>query len=260
MARAFWATISTLPPPGGRATLDYLTLEYLAELTLSILARVREKDPQAGYAADFLEVLASLTPELAKQPQLKIVTNAGGMNPRCCAAAAARTLVSAGLPQVMIAVVTGDDLLARVGQLQAAGCTLAHLDTGRPLSELGSPVVSANAYLGARPIVESLVGGARLVITGRVADASLTVGPAVHEFGLPWNDWDRLARASVAGHLIECGAKATGGVLSALERNRSGRRRLPNRRTGAGRHVLDHQAGRNRRPGELRDGQRATAL
>jgi len=190
--------------------LDYLTLEYLAELTLSILARVREKDPQAGYAADFIDVLGSLVPALAAQPQLKIVTNAGGMNPRCCAAAAARTLVAAGLPHVAIAVVTGDDLLARLTQLQAAGCALAHLDTGQPLAELGTPVVSANAYLGARPIVDALAGGARLVITGRVADASLTVGPAVHEFGLAWNDWDRLARASVAGHLIECGAQATG--------------------------------------------------
>ncbi len=192
------------------ATLDYLTLEYLAELTLSILARVREKDPQAGYAADFLEVLGSLTPALLGQPQLRVITNAGGMNPRSCAVAAARTLVAAGLPNVALAVVTGEDLLARIGELQAAGCALAHLDTGQPLAELGAPVVSANAYLGARPIAEGLAAGARLVITGRVADASLTVGPAVHEFGWAWNNWDRLAAASVAGHLIECGAQVTG--------------------------------------------------
>jgi hypothetical protein len=193
-----------------RSQLDYLTLEYLAELTLSILARVREKDPQAGYAADFIEVLGSLTPSLTSQPHLKIVTNAGGMNPRCCAVAAARVLVSAGLSDVALAVVTGDDLHARLGELQAAGCEFKNLDTGEPLAALRSPIVSANAYLGARPIVEGLAAAARIVITGRVADASLTVGPAVHEFGLKWDDWDRLAAMSVAGHLIECGAQATG--------------------------------------------------
>ncbi|HEX4149347.1 MAG TPA: acyclic terpene utilization AtuA family protein [Pirellulales bacterium] len=193
-----------------RSQLDYLTLEYLAELTLSILARVREKNPQAGYAADFLEVLGSLTPALATQPQLKIVTNAGGMSPRCCAVAAARTLVSAGLPDVAIAVVRGDDLFARLHSLQAAGCPFTNLDTGEPVATLRAPIVSANAYLGARPIVEGLAGGARIVITGRVADASLTVGPAVHEFGFAWDDWNRLAALSVAGHLIECGAQATG--------------------------------------------------
>jgi len=196
------------------AQVDYLTLEYLAELTLSILARLREKDPRAGYAADFLEVLRSLLPELARQPQLKIVTNAGGMNPRACAAAVAALLASAGMADVRLGVVTGDDLLGRLDSIAAAGCPLANLDTGLPLSSLTAPVISANAYLGARPIVEALAGGARIVITGRVADASLTVGPAVHEFGWRWDDWHRLAGASVAGHLIECGAQATGGYGS----------------------------------------------
>jgi hypothetical protein len=193
------------------AALDYLTLEYLAELTLSILARVREKDPQRGYAGDFVEVLASLCPALAAQPQLKIVTNAGGMNPAACAAAAGKVLAAAGLGEVPIGVVTGDDLLPRMDELRAAGCTFANLETAQPLSSLAGEVVSANAYLGARGIVDALVGGARIVITGRVADASLTVAPAVHEFAWSWDDWTRLAGASVAGHLIECGAQVTGG-------------------------------------------------
>ena len=193
------------------AEVDYLTLEYLAELTLSILARVREKNPAAGYAEDFLTVLASLTPALLSQPRLKIVTNAGGMNPAACAKAAARILASAGLGGEAIGVVSGDDLVGELAQLQAAGCEFKNLDTGEPLSALGQPVVSANAYLGARPIAEALGSGARIVITGRVADASLTVGPAVHEFGWQWDDWRRLAGASVAGHVIECGAQATGG-------------------------------------------------
>ena len=191
--------------------LDYLTLEYLAELTLSILARVREKNPSAGYAGDFIDVLRSLIPALSEQPSLRIVTNAGGMNPLACASAAGKLLAAEGLGQLPIGVVTGDDLLARVTALQVDGCTFENLDTGRPFSELTAPVVSANAYLGARPIVESLRQGARLTITGRVADASLSVGPAVYEHGWRWDDWHRLAGASVAGHIIECGAQATGG-------------------------------------------------
>lgn len=193
------------------AELDYLTLEYLAELTLSLLAAQREKDPAAGYAADFLDVLGSLLPACRRQPRLRIVTNGGGMNPLSCARAAGRLLADAGLGDLPIGVVTGDDLFAQLPALQAAGCDFANLDTGQPLSELSAPAVSVNAYLGAREIANCLASGARLVITGRVADASLTVGPAVHEFGWSWDDWQRLAGASVAGHLIECGAQATGG-------------------------------------------------
>jgi hypothetical protein len=191
--------------------LDYLTLEYLAELTMSILARVREKNPAGGYAGDFIDVLESLVPVLHSQPKLKIVTNAGGMNPSGCAAAAGMLLSNAGLHDLPLGVVTGDDLLRGLEAIQAAGCPLANLDTGEPLSSLAAPIVSANAYLGARPIAEALSNGARLVISGRVADASLTVGPAMHEFGWAWDDWNRLAGASVAGHIIECGAQATGG-------------------------------------------------
>jgi hypothetical protein len=192
--------------------LAYLTLEYLAELTLSILARVREKNPAAGYAGDFLEVLKSLLPALAGQPKLKIVTNAGGMNPASCARAAAAVLATAGLNDVAIGVVSGDDVLSEIPRLQAAGCKLENFDTGEQLDTTKVPLVSANAYLGAKPIVDALAAGAQIVITGRVADASLTVGPAVHEFGWGWQDWNRLAAASVAGHIIECGAQATGGL------------------------------------------------
>jgi len=191
--------------------VDYLTLEYLAELTMSILARARQKDPQAGYAKDFLDVTKSLLPALRSQESLRIVTNAGGVNPLGCAQGVARRLVDAGLPSILIAAVTGDDLSGQLLELRQQGCEFANLDTGQPLSELGDSIVSANAYLGAHSIVESLGLGARVVITGRVADASLTVGPAVHEFDWGATDWDRLAAATVAGHLIECGAQVTGG-------------------------------------------------
>jgi hypothetical protein len=195
------------------AEVDYLTLEYLAELTLSILARQRQKDARAGYAADFIDVLASLMPALHAQAQLRLVTNAGGMNAASCAQAAARVLADAGLDGTRVGVVRGDDLLPRIGTLLADGWEFKNFDTGEPLSELKADIVSANAYLGAVGIVEALQGDARLVITGRVADASLTVGPAMHEFGWSRDGWNHLAGASVAGHLIECGAQVTGGLF-----------------------------------------------
>jgi hypothetical protein len=192
--------------------LDYLTLEYLAELTMSILALQKQRDPQAGHATDFLDVLGRLAPILRQQPGLKIITNAGGMNPGACAAQARAILDRAGLQDRRIGVVRGDDLLPRVDELLAAGHPLLNLDTAQPLTTVRSRLVSANAYLGAEPIAVALRGGAAVVITGRVADAALTVGPLVHEFGWKWDDWDRLSAASVAGHLIECGAQATGGL------------------------------------------------
>lgn len=194
--------------------LDYLTLEYLAELTLSILAHQKFRDPQAGHVTDFPIVLESLRPALRAQPDLKIVTNAGGMNPAACARRTAEVLTQAGLGDIRVATLSGDDLLPRLDDLRNEGIPFENLDTGRPLGELRSRVASANAYLGAEGIVTALSQGARIVITGRVADASLTVGPARYEFGWPADDWLRLAQATVAGHLIECGAQATGGMFS----------------------------------------------
>jgi hypothetical protein len=191
--------------------LDYLTLEYLAELTMSILALQKQKNPDAGFAGDFLDVLERLTPTLKSQPGLKVITNAGGMNPQACASRAREILLKAGVKH-SVAAVQGDDLLPRLDALLQAGHALTNLDTGQPLSTIRERVVSANAYLGAGPIVAALKQGASIVITGRVADASLTVAPAVHEFGWSWNDWDRLSAATVAGHLIECGAQVTGGL------------------------------------------------
>jgi hypothetical protein len=195
-----------------KGRLDYLTLEYLAELTMSILALQKQRDPQAGFANDFLEVLASLVPALKAQPGLKIVTNAGGMNPPACAAKAKSILDAAGLSDRRIATVTGDDLMPGLDRLLESGQTLTNLDTGRPLRDIRTRLVSANAYLGSRPIAEALQKGASIVITGRVVDAALTAGPLAKEFGWRWDDWDRLCAGTVAGHLLECGAQATGGL------------------------------------------------
>ncbi len=197
-----------------RGRLDYLTLEYLAELTLSILAHQKSRDADAGFVTDFPTVVESLLPVIAEQPGLRIVTNAGGMNPVSCARRVSEILDAAGIGDVSIATLTGDDLLPQLDTLIAGGESFANLDTRRTLDDVRESVASANAYLGAAGIVDSLAQGARIVITGRVADASLVVGPAVHEFGWAWNDWDRLAAATVAGHLIECGAQVTGGMFS----------------------------------------------
>ena len=194
-----------------QGNLHYLTLEYLAELTMSILALQKQRDPQAGYAGDFIDLMERLWPILENKPRLKIVTNAGGMNAKACAAKTREILQKAGLTR-RIAVIEGDDLMPRLEELVAAGHSFTNLDTGESLTSILPRVVSANAYLGAAPIVTALQGEADVVITGRVADASLTVGPIVHHFGWAWGDWARLSAATVAGHLIECGAQATGGL------------------------------------------------
>lgn len=197
--------------------LDVLTLEYLAELTLAILSHLRTRDPAAGFVSDFPDLLQRLGPILQDQTGLRVVTNAGGLNPGSCARASAKVLTDAGLDRSVLAVVEGDDILGFVREWDQEGIDLSHLETGRPFSEVADRLVCANAYLGARPIAEGLGGGATVVITGRVADASLTLGPAVDRFGWAWDDWERLAGASVAGHVIECGAQATGGLSPGWE-------------------------------------------
>lgn len=197
--------------------LDYLTLEYLAELTLSILAHLKSRNPDAGFVTDVPVVTSSLLPSLKAQPNFKVVTNGGGMNPTACARAVSAILTKAGLHDCRIAAVSGDDILPRMDEFRAAGHEFRHFDTEKPLADLQTQLASANVYLGAAGIQEALHQGARIVITGRVADASLTLGPALHEFHWGGDDWPRLAAASVAGHLIECGAQATGGMFSAWD-------------------------------------------
>src|SRR5262249_38533018 len=165
----FWGDSQDAPVElAASGHLDYLTLEYLAELTMSILAVQKQRDPTAGYATDFLSALERLNPQLLALQELQIVTNAGGMNPPGCAAKAREVLARAGLWDRRVAVVSGDDLLPRLDELLASGHAFKHLDTGKPLSTVRDRVVSVNAYLGARPIAEALERGASIVITGRV--------------------------------------------------------------------------------------------
>lgn len=192
--------------------LDVLTLEYLAELTLAILSHLRVKDPGAGYVNDFPELLSRLLPLLQEQSGLKVVTNAGGLNASACALRCARIFEEAGRGAETIGVVYGDDILGSIGGWLKGGMTFDHMETGRPIEDVVDRLVCANVYLGAGSIAGVLGEGARIAITGRVADASLTLGPAQDHFGWGWSEWGKLAGASVAGHLIECGAQATGGL------------------------------------------------
>ena len=195
---------------GGR--VDYLTGDYLAEITMIILARQKEKDPQAGYARDFVQSLSEVLGQIAEKG-ITVITNAGGINPKACAEALEAQIAAQGL-DLPVAVVDGDDLMPRLPEMIAGGCPFTHLDSGESLAGLADRVVSANAYLGARPIVAALDQGARIVVTGRTYDAASVVAPIVHEFGWSWEDYDRLAAALLAGHLIECGAQSTGGNYS----------------------------------------------
>src|SRR5215210_216560 len=210
--QGFWGDLLDAPVrqvEGG--PLDYLMLDYLAEVTMSIMQKQRARDPGAGYARDFVPLMREILPRCVRS-DIRVTANAGGVNPVGCAEAVrgvARELGLAG--RLKIGTVTGDDIMGRLDELLERGVELRNMDTGEPLSEVRGRVQSANAYLGAWPIVEALDGGARVCITGRSTDTGLTLGPMIHEFGWGEADWDRLAAGTVAGHIIECGAQVSGG-------------------------------------------------
>jgi len=191
--------------------IDYLMLDYLAEVTMSILQKQKERDPSLGYARDFVGAMESVLPGVVERG-VKVIANAGGVNPAACASAVKAVAEKCGAAgKLSIGVVTGDNLLGRLDELLAAGHGLANMDTGEPLSTVRDKVLSANAYIGSEPIVEALAKGANVVITGRSTDTALTMAPLRHEFGWSNESWDQLAAGIVAGHIIECGAQCSGG-------------------------------------------------
>lgn len=196
-----------------RGPLDYLGLDYLAEVTLSIMMRQRLRDPHKGFAADFIALLRRALPVIAERG-VKVVTNAGGLNPTACREEVFRVARELGISGLKVGVIEGDDLLPRIGELCGAGHHLEHMETGKRLCEVRHKVLSANAYLGARPVAAALAQGAQIVLAGRITDTSLALGPLVQEFGWREDAWDLLASGTVAGHIIECGAQATGGNFS----------------------------------------------
>jgi len=211
-AQGFWGDSLEAPLEQLRGgPIDYLTLDYLAEVTMSILQKQHARDPQAGYARDFPQMIERSAKEIV-QRGVKVVANAGGVNPVTCGEAVAAALARAGYQgRMKIGVVTGDNILDRLDDLVARGIELRNIDTGQPLAVVRERVRSANAYLGAFPIAEALGQGAQIVVTGRCSDVALSLGPSIHEFGWKRDAWDRLAAGVVGGHVIECGAQATGG-------------------------------------------------
>ena len=211
-AQGFWG--DWLEAPFRQVTggpIDYLMMDYLAEVTMSILQKQKSRDPMLGYATDFIPAMERILPLLAER-RVKVTANAGGVNPRGCAQAVAEAARQLGLgKKLRIGVVTGDDLLNRLDELLEAGHSLQNLDSGRPLSDVRDRVLAANAYLGAAPVVEALRRGADTVITGRVTDTALTLAPMMHAFDWRPDAWDLLAAGTVAGHTIECGAQCSGG-------------------------------------------------
>ena len=190
--------------------LDYLTLDYLAEVTLSIMQKLRSRDPKAGFATDFVALIDRILPQLVER-KIKVIANAGGVNPHACKDALLQVVARHGLHGVKIAVVEGDDVLDRLDELLGAGEKLAHMDNGKPLSAVRDRVSSANVYLGAFPIAEALDRGAQIVLTGRGTDPGLVLGPLIHEFGWRADQHALLAAGTIAGHIVECGAQCTGG-------------------------------------------------
>jgi Acyclic terpene utilisation family protein AtuA len=185
--------------------IDYLALDYLAEITMSILQKQRQENANLGYARDFPPLAARLA-EPIRERGVRIVANAGGVNPIACAREVVRLA-----PGLKVAVVTGDDVFGRLDEFLAKGYEMRDMDTGEPLASIRGRILSANAYIGAFPLAEALATGADVVIAGRSTDTALTLAPMIHRFGWQPGDFDRLAAGTIAGHIIECGAQCTGG-------------------------------------------------
>ncbi len=210
--QGFWGDLPEAPVrqvEGG--PIDYLMLDYLAEVTMSIMQKQRSRDPSAGYAKDFVPLMKRILPTCIEK-NIRVTANAGGVNVAGCAAAVKDVALELGLAgKLRIGIVTGDDIMAKLDGLLARGIELRNMDTGEPLSTVRDRIQSANVYLGAAPMLEALNRGAQVVITGRATDTGLTLAPLMHEFGWAADDWDRIAAGTIAGHIIECGAQCSGG-------------------------------------------------
>ena len=209
--QGFWGDSVDAPAKLVRGgPIDYLTLDYLAEVTMSIMQRQKSKNPKTGYASDFVNIMQAVFPELIEK-EIKVVTNAGGVNLDSCFEALRDTAKELGLSGIKIGIVSGDDILERLDELLGNGIELANMESGKPLSEIREEIVSANVYFGAAAMAEALDLGADIVIAGRVTDTGLALAPLMHEFGWKTTDYDLLAAGTVAGHILECGAQSTGG-------------------------------------------------
>jgi hypothetical protein len=185
--------------------IDYLILDYLAEITMSILQKQKQTDPNLGYARDFPPLIARIA-KLLRERDIKVVANAGGVNPVACAREVRRLA-----PALKVAVVLGDDVHDRIDDMLARGIEMKSMDTGEPLSTVRDRILSANAYIGAFPLAEALATDADVVIAGRSTDTALALAPMIHRFGWKADEWNKMAAGTIAGHIVECGAQCTGG-------------------------------------------------
>ncbi len=207
----FWGDLQRAPVDQARGgSIDYLVMDYLAEVTMSILHKQKSRDASRGYATDFPEVIRELLP-LMQSNDLKVISNAGGANPEACRERIISIAREHEIEDLRVAVVTGDNLIPQLDELIERGIPFEHFETGDSISAVRRDIISANAYLGAPPIVEALEHGADIVVTGRTTDAALTLAPLVYEFDWASDDWDLMAAGIVAGHLLECGAQSSGG-------------------------------------------------
>ena len=210
--QGFWGDLPDAPVQqveGG--PIDYLMLDYLAEVTMSIMQKQRSRDPSAGYAKDFVLLMKRILPACVER-NIRITANAGGVNVEGCADAVKEVARELGLSgKLRLGLITGDDIMDKLDELLSRGVELRNMDTGAPLSTVRDGIQSANVYLGAAPMVEALNRGAQVVITGRATDTGLTLAPLIHEFGWARDDWNKMASGTIAGHIIECGAQCSGG-------------------------------------------------
>ena len=209
--QGFWGDLQSIPlQQVTKGPIDYLMMDFLAEVTMSIMQKQKKRNPSAGYAKDIVQILKEIFPHIVEK-NIKVITNGGGANPMGCVEDIVKCAHKHGIHGVKIGVVSGDDILDSIDNLIKRGAGLKNMESGRQISDVKEKLISANVYFGARPIVEALRKGAQIVITGRTTDTSLTYAPMIHEFKWKWDDWNKLASGVVAGHILECGGQASGG-------------------------------------------------
>jgi hypothetical protein len=212
--QGFWGDLLTAPiDQVTKGPIDYMMMDYLAEVTMSIMQKQKRRDPKLGYAKDLVELFEQILP-ICVEKNIKVITNGGGVNPVSCSQAILDVARRLGINKLKIGVVLGDDILDRIDALRAQGIELKNMETGESLDTVRDRLQSANVYFGAFPIVEALKRGAQIVLTGRTTDTGLTLAPMIYEFDWKEDDWDKLAAGTVAGHILECGGQASGGNFS----------------------------------------------
>ena len=209
--QGFWGDLIDAPfHQVTKGNIDYLVMDYLAEVTMSILQKQKNKNPKLGFAKDIPELMKRILP-VCIEKKIKIITNGGGVNPISCAESIIEVAKNIGINNLKIAVVLGDDIKDRIEEIVSLGCNLNNMETNQSIVPIKEKLLSANVYFGAMPIVEGLKLGADIVITGRTTDTGLTLAPMIYEFGWDKNNFDFMSAGTVAGHILECGAQSSGG-------------------------------------------------